>query len=40
MRIGVVGELRLQGGRAPDIVLPPSPWGRGIDWGNAFRTHS
>jgi peptide/nickel transport system substrate-binding protein len=38
MRIGVVGELRLQGGRAPDVVLPPSPGGRGIDWGNAFRT--
>ena len=37
MRIGLVGEIRLQGGRAPDIVLPPSPWGRGVDWGNAFR---
>jgi peptide/nickel transport system substrate-binding protein len=37
MRIGVVGEIRLQGGRAPDIVLPPSRWGRGIDWGSAFR---
>ncbi len=37
MRVGVLGELRLQGGRAPDIVLPPSPWGRGVDWGNAFR---
>jgi peptide/nickel transport system substrate-binding protein len=38
MRIGVVGEIRLQGGRAPDVVLPASPWGRGVDWGNAFRT--
>ena len=37
MRIGVVGEIRLQGGRAPDVVLPPSRWGRGIDWGSAFR---
>jgi peptide/nickel transport system substrate-binding protein len=37
MRLGVVGEARLQGGRAPDVVLPPSPWGRGIDWGSAFR---
>jgi peptide/nickel transport system substrate-binding protein len=37
MRIGVVAEIRLQGGLAPDIVLPPSPWGRGVDWGNAFR---
>jgi peptide/nickel transport system substrate-binding protein len=37
MRIGIVGEIKLQGGRAPDVSLPPSPWGRGIDWGNAFR---
>jgi peptide/nickel transport system substrate-binding protein len=37
MRLGVVAEVRLQGGRAPDLVLPPSPWGRGIDWGGAFR---
>ena len=37
LRVGVVGEVRLQGGRAPDVVLPPSPWGRGVDWGNAFR---
>jgi peptide/nickel transport system substrate-binding protein len=37
MRIGVVGEARLQGGRAPDLVLPLSRWGRGVDWGSAFR---
>jgi peptide/nickel transport system substrate-binding protein len=37
MRIGVVGEIRLQGGRAADVVLPPSRWGRGIDWGSAYR---
>ena len=37
MRIGVVGEIKLQGGRAPDVVLTPSPWGRGVDWGSAFR---
>jgi peptide/nickel transport system substrate-binding protein len=37
MRVGVVGEVRLQGGRGPDVTLPPSPWGRGIDWGGAFR---
>jgi peptide/nickel transport system substrate-binding protein len=37
MRIGVVGDVRLQGGRAPDVVLPPSRWGRGIDWGGAWR---
>jgi peptide/nickel transport system substrate-binding protein len=39
MRIGVVGEVRLQGGRAPDVILPFSPWGRGIDWGGSFRAH-
>jgi peptide/nickel transport system substrate-binding protein len=37
MRLGVVAEIRLQGGRAPDVVLPPSAWGRGIDWGSAAR---
>jgi peptide/nickel transport system substrate-binding protein len=37
MRIGVVGEIRLEGGRAADVVVPPSPSGRGIDWGNAYR---
>ena len=37
MRVGVVGEVRLQGGRAADVVLPPGPGGRGIDWGSAFR---
>jgi peptide/nickel transport system substrate-binding protein len=37
MRVGVVGEVRLEGGRTPDLVLPPSPSGRGIEWGAAFR---
>jgi len=37
MRLGVVAEARLQGGRAADLVLPPSPWGHGIDWASAFR---
>ncbi|HXN31940.1 MAG TPA: ABC transporter substrate-binding protein [Polyangiaceae bacterium] len=37
MRLGVVGEVRLQGGLAPDVVLPSSPWGRGADWGSAYR---
>jgi peptide/nickel transport system substrate-binding protein len=37
MRIGVVGEIRLEGGRAPEVVLPLSPWGRGVDWGSAYR---
>ncbi|MGD0675968.1 MAG: hypothetical protein ABSC94_11145 [Polyangiaceae bacterium] len=37
MRIGVAADVRLQGGRASDLVLPPSPWGRGIDWGGVSR---
>jgi peptide/nickel transport system substrate-binding protein len=37
MRLGVVGDVRLQGGRAPEVVLPLSRWGRGIDWGGAWR---
>jgi peptide/nickel transport system substrate-binding protein len=38
MRIGVVGEIRLQGGRAPDLVLPPALLGPGVEWGAAFRS--
>ncbi|MCL2448490.1 MAG: hypothetical protein FWD17_06045 [Polyangiaceae bacterium] len=38
MRIGVLGEVRMQGGRAPDVSLPASRWGRGVDWGSACRT--
>ncbi len=37
MRIGVVGEIRLQGGRGQDVVLPQSSWGRGVAWGDASR---
>jgi peptide/nickel transport system substrate-binding protein len=40
MRIGVVGEVRVQGGRAPGVVLPSSAWGRGVDWGAAWRARS
>ena len=40
LRIGVVGEVRLQGGRAPDVVLPQSPAGYGLDWGGVFRQRS
>jgi peptide/nickel transport system substrate-binding protein len=40
MRLGVVAEIRLQGGRAADVTLPPSAWGRGIDWGSAARRRS
>lgn len=37
MRIGVLGEVRLQGGSAPDVLLRLSSWGRGLAWGDAFR---
>jgi peptide/nickel transport system substrate-binding protein len=40
MRVGVVGEVRVQGGRAADLALPVSAWGRGVDWGSAFRSHT
>lgn len=35
LRIGVLGEIRLQGGRVPDLVLPSSP--SGWDLGAATR---
>jgi len=36
LRLGVLGEIRVQGGRIPDLALPT---GRpGIDWGTATRT--
>ena len=38
MRIGVVSEIHVQGGRIPDLTLPPSAAG-GIDWPNATRVH-
>jgi len=37
MRIGVVGEVRIQGGRVPDLNLPPSANAPTIDWGAATR---
>lgn len=40
MRLGVVAEIRLQGGLAPGVVLPLSTWGRGVDWGGAARRRS
>ncbi len=36
MRSGIVGELRVVGGRMPDVVLAQSPAG-GIDWGASHR---
>jgi peptide/nickel transport system substrate-binding protein len=37
MRIGVVGEIRVQGGRTADVVLPSNGAGDGVDWGGASR---
>lgn len=37
MRIGVVGEVRVQGGRIPDLTLPPNANTPGVDWGAASR---
>ncbi len=36
LRVGVLGEIRVQGGRVPDLVLPASPSG-GWDLGSATR---
>ena len=36
LRIGVLGEIRVQGGRAPDLSLPRAPGG-GVSWADATR---
>ncbi|MBS2011545.1 MAG: hypothetical protein JST00_01425 [Deltaproteobacteria bacterium] len=40
LRCGVVGELRVQGGRAPDITLAPSSFGGGFDLGASTRARA
>ena len=37
VRVGVLGEIRVQGGRAADLVLPTSASGAGLDLGSAYR---
>jgi peptide/nickel transport system substrate-binding protein len=37
LRCGVVGEMRVQGGRVPDVVLAPSGSGYGFDLGASTR---
>jgi hypothetical protein len=37
MRVGVIGEVRFQGGRVPDLTLPSSIASFGVDFGNATR---
>ncbi len=36
MRVGVVAEIRVQGGRVADLSLPSAPAG-GVDWASATR---
>jgi peptide/nickel transport system substrate-binding protein len=40
MRCGVVGEIRVQGGRAPDVQLAASSAGSGFDLGASTRTRA
>ena len=37
-KCGVVGELKVSGGRTPEVVLAPSPTGYGFDLGASYRT--
>jgi len=37
MRLGVLGDIRVQGARIADLAFAPSTLGVGIDWGNASR---
>ncbi|MBX3225808.1 MAG: hypothetical protein KIT84_30475 [Labilithrix sp.] len=39
-RCGVVGEIKLSGGRMPDLVLVPSPTGFGVDLGASYRARA
>jgi peptide/nickel transport system substrate-binding protein len=38
LRLGVVGEVRVMGGRVPDVVLVPSASGAGFDLGGSYRS--
>lgn len=40
LRCGVVGEIRVQGGRAPDVQLAASPMGPGFDLGATTRSRA
>jgi peptide/nickel transport system substrate-binding protein len=37
LRTGILGEIRVAGGRVPDARLDISPRAPGVDWGNARR---
>lgn len=36
-KCGVVGEIKVSGGRTPEVVLAPSPTGYGFDLGASYR---
>jgi peptide/nickel transport system substrate-binding protein len=38
LRLGVVGEIKVAGGRMPELVLPQSATGFGFDLGAAYRS--
>jgi peptide/nickel transport system substrate-binding protein len=38
LRLGVVGEIKVAGGRMPELVLPQSAMGFGFDLGAAYRS--
>jgi peptide/nickel transport system substrate-binding protein len=40
LRCGVVGEIRVQGGRAPEVQLVASPTGSGFDLGTTTRSRA
>lgn len=40
LRLGVVGEIKIAGGRMPDLVLPQSPTGVGFDLGATYRANA
>jgi peptide/nickel transport system substrate-binding protein len=38
LHVGVIGEIRVAGGRMPDVVLAPAPSGAGFDLGASYRS--
>jgi peptide/nickel transport system substrate-binding protein len=38
LRLGVLGEIRVSGGRIPEVELPVSTRVPGVDWGGAHRS--
>jgi peptide/nickel transport system substrate-binding protein len=38
LHVGIIGEIRVAGGRMPDVVLAPAPSGAGFDLGASYRS--